>query len=147
MLFTGNLSVLRDLKRASEVASAGVALGCAHSKGVLSKFLIFGAKDVERGLVLARESAAAGSSFGQDMVGVCYQEGRGVGQDYVEAVLWYQHAAAQGHAGAQCSLGIMYQRGQGVTKDNKEAKRLLQLSAAQGYEYAQFVLGYRNVLK
>ncbi len=50
-------------------------MGCAHSKGALGRCLANGAgvaEDVGRGLALARESAAAGSSFGQFVVGRCY---------------------------------------------------------------------------
>jgi TPR repeat protein len=48
---------------------------------------------VGRGLALARESAAAGSSFGQFVVGRCYHAGWGVAQDHAEAVRWRRLAA------------------------------------------------------
>ncbi len=81
----------KDEQRAFEFASGGTALGCAHSKGALGRCLASGAavaKDVGIGLALARESAAAGSSFGQYVVGKCYDAGWGVAQDHAEAVRW-----------------------------------------------------------
>jgi TPR repeat protein len=64
MLINGRPGVAKDVKRAFELAAAGVALGCAHSKGVLAECYVFGfgvAKDEARGLALGRESEAAGS--------------------------------------------------------------------------------------
>jgi hypothetical protein len=37
-------------------------------------------------------------------LGAMFEEGRGVAQDFAEAVRWYQLAAAQGHAGAAAKL-------------------------------------------
>jgi hypothetical protein len=57
------LSLPKDRKRAFELAAAGAALGCAHSKGALGRCFVAGtgiAKDAGRGLALGRESAAAG---------------------------------------------------------------------------------------
>ena len=65
------------------------------------------ATDEARGLALGRESEAAGSCFGQFVVGKCYDEGWGVAQDYAEAVRLYRLAAAQGDAGAQNNLGAV----------------------------------------
>ena len=46
-----------------------------------------------------------------------YENGRGVPQDYAEAVRWYRRAAEQGDADAQFNLGVMYGKGQGVPQD------------------------------
>jgi TPR repeat protein len=96
MLFEGRPGVAKDVKRGFELAVAGMALGCAHSKGALGRCYSAGygvAKDVARGLALGRESEAAGSCFGQFVVGRCYSEGRGVAQDDAEAVRLYSLAA------------------------------------------------------
>lgn len=37
-----------------------------------------------------------------------YELGRGVKQDYQQAVHWYRKAAEQGDAQAQCNLGLTY---------------------------------------
>jgi TPR repeat protein len=145
MLIDGRPAVPKDEKRGFELAAAGAAMGCAHSKGVLGRCLVYGsgvAKDVGRGPALGRESAAAGSCFGQFVVGKCYDAGWGVAQDYVEAVRWYRLAAAQGHAFAQFNLGVKFRNGDGVAKDNAEAIRLYRLAAAQGYAVAQYTLGF-----
>jgi TPR repeat protein len=145
MLCEGRTGVSVDKKRAFELAAAGAASGCAHSKGALGRCYFFGhgvADDEARGLALGRESAAAGSCFGQYVVGVCYDSGcGGVAKDYAEAVRLFSLAAAQGHAVAQNNLGYMFDKGQGVAQDYAEAVRLYSLAAAQGHAHAQFNLG------
>jgi TPR repeat protein len=136
MLILGRQGVAKDENRAFELAAAGAALGCAHSKGALGLCYVGGygvAKDEARGLALGRESAAADSCFGQYVVGACYNLGYGgVAQDYAEAVRLYSLAAAQGHADAQVNLGDMFQHGKGVAKNRTEAICLYRLAAAQG---------------
>jgi hypothetical protein len=145
ILILGRQGVAQDEKRAFELATAGAALGCAHSKGELGRCYVWGcgvAKDVARGLALGRESAAAGSCFGQFLVARCYQAGIGAAQDYAEAARLYRLAAAQGNAAAQSNLGHMFHFGQGVAQDYAEAARLYRLAAAQGNAGAQSNLGY-----
>jgi TPR repeat protein len=142
MLFCGRHDVAKDEKRAFELAAAGAAMGCAHSKGMLGDCLVEGAgvaKDVGKGLALARESAAAGSCFGQFVVGKCYNRGWGVVRDYAEAARLYRLSAEQGYACAQWDLGCMVQFGKapGVARDCAEAVRLYRLAAAQGDVNAQ----------
>ena len=59
--------------------------------------------------------------------------GRGVAQDYAEAVRLYRLAADQGHTDAQNNLGLMLYNGEGVTQDYAEAARLYRLAAAHGH--------------
>jgi hypothetical protein len=149
MLIEGRPGVAKDVKRAFfwridkdlvfELASAGAALGCAHSKGTLGRCYLGGhgvVKDEARGLALGRESSAAGSCFGQFVVGVCYRYGRGgVAQDYAEAARLFHLAADQGHGLAQYYLGYMFEDGLGVAKDRAEAIRWHRLAAAHGLHY------------
>ena len=58
--------------------------------------------------------ANGGDYIAQNNLGVIYEIGEGVPQDYKDAVKWYRKAAEQGHATAQLSLGLMYHYGQGV---------------------------------
>ena len=70
-----------------------------------------------------------------------YGTGKGVPQDYAEALRWYRLAAEQGYADAQASLGLMYYDGKGVPQDYAEALRWFRLAAEQGNADAQFNLG------
>ena len=48
---------------------------------------------------------------------VTYTAGRGVPQDYAEALKWYRLAAEQGDSAAQFELGIAYSAGEGVEQE------------------------------
>ena len=70
-----------------------------------------------------------------------YYIGKGVEEDFKEAVKWYQKAADQGNAMAQSNLGLRYASGEGVEQDLKEAVKWSQKAADQGDAYAQYNLG------
>ena len=74
-------------------------------------------------------------------MGLMYDKGEGVTQDYKEAGKWYRLAAEERVATAQFQLGLMYERGQGVTQDYKEAEKWFRLSAEQEIAQAQFNMG------
>jgi TPR repeat protein len=60
-----------------------------------------------------------------------YQYGKGVSQDFLEAVRWYRKASLQNWGSAQVNLGVMYATGKGVARDDIEA-------------YKWFTLGIKN---
>jgi hypothetical protein len=63
-------------------------------------------------------------------IGELYYKGRGVPQDFAEAVKWFRPAAEMGDVSAQYYLGLMYYEGQEVQKDYVQAYKWLNLSAA-----------------
>jgi TPR repeat protein len=56
--------------------------------------------------LLLRPLPDNGDAFAQSALGFFYAEGRGVPQDYVEAVKWFRKAAVQGDATAQYNVGL-----------------------------------------
>ena len=62
-----------------------------------------------------------------------YGRGRGVQQNYDEAVKWYRQAVDQHYALAQFNPGFFYQNGWGVTKDEAEAVRWYSKAAELGH--------------
>jgi hypothetical protein len=75
-----------------------------------------------------RQDADQGSRLAQYVLGVMYQLGEIVPQDYAEAAKWVQHAADQDLTIAQFVLGEMYAVGHGVPKDDVRAHMWLSLS-------------------
>ena len=71
-----------------------------------------------------------------------YDAGRGVRQDYAEALRWYRKAADQGNAAAACNLGSMYYSGQGVRQSYGEAYRWYRVAADLGSASAAGNLKY-----
>jgi len=76
--------------------------------------------------------AEQGDANAQFNLGVMYDKGEGVPQDYKEATKWYRLTAEQGDASAQTKLGYMYDHGQGVLQDNVVAHMWYNLAAANG---------------
>src|SRR5258706_13016366 len=70
-----------------------------------------------------RARAEHGDTDAQYHLGSAYYYGRGVPQDYAEAIRWFRKSAEQGIAKAQYALGYSYFYGQGVPQDLAEAIR------------------------
>jgi uncharacterized protein len=85
--------------------------------------------------------AQQGSPQARYDLGVLYDNGYGVVQDYSEAAKWYRLAAEQGYARAQYNLAGMYRLGQGVPQSYGDALAWYRLAADQGHARAQHNLG------
>jgi hypothetical protein len=85
--------------------------------------------------------AEKGEAAAQSQLGLMYDLGQGVAQDYAEAARWLGKAAEQGNADAQFVLGLHYQNGDGVRQDYAEAVKWLRKAAEQGGAAAQYSLG------
>src|SRR5438132_975852 len=83
------------------------------------------------------KQAAQGNAWAQHNLGVLYDNGRGVPQDYVKARGWYEKAAAQGNAWAQAQLGQLYANGWGVPQNYATARAWYEKAAVQGNAWAQ----------
>ena len=93
--------------------------------------------------ILKKIQAAAnsGDAVAEFELGVLYDNGQGVPQDYGQAEAWYRKAAEQGYADAQSNLGVMYDNGQGVPQDYVQAASWYRKAADQGNADAQTNLG------
>ena len=93
-----------------------------------------------------RELAEVGDAAAQTELGLRYEDGRPVVQDYAVAVSWFRRAAEQGHAPGQAVLGFMYATGRGVQQNDAEAVRWFRRAAEQGHARGQNNLGvsYRD---
>jgi TPR repeat protein len=85
--------------------------------------------------------AEEGNADAQTMLGIMYEEGQSVTQDFAVAVTWYRRAADQGHPDAQFYLACMHDFGKGVPLDSVAAAKWLTKAADQGHADAQFSLG------
>lgn len=86
--------------------------------------------DHKTALRLVRQLADQGLSSAQYNLGVMYEQGQGMPQDYAEAAKWFRKAAEQGHPPAQYNLGIMCAEGRGVPQDRVNAHKWFSLAAA-----------------
>ena len=98
--------------------------------------------DYMTALRLWRPLAAQGYAYAQYKLGVTYDKGQGVPQDYAKAAECYWLAAEHGNACAQYRLGAMYATAQGVPRVDAEAVKWFRLAAEQDLACAQHNLGY-----
>ncbi len=85
--------------------------------------------------------AENGDAVAQYTLGTMYQGGRGVAQDYAEAVKWYRKSADQGYAPAEARLAGMYRGGYGgLPQDDAQADDWDHKAAAQGNVEAKFAI-------
>ena len=79
-----------------------------------------------------RKAAIQGNATAQNLFAICYDKGKGVPQDYAEAVKWFRKAAQQRQVEAQFNLGLSYARGEGAPQDYAEAIKWCGIAAEQG---------------
>ena len=108
----------------------GLALGLAMWSGVLT------APGQAATVSELKKSAAAGDPKAQYELGLKYEYGQGVDQNYGEAAKWTQMSAAQGYADGQYNYGLMLEYGQGVGRNFDEADKWYARAAEQGMEGA-----------
>ena len=88
-----------------------------------------------------RHLSSQGDSFGQFLLGYCYNWGWGVGVDKKRGAELFTSSAEQGNAYGQCWLGFCYYHGYGVSQDRTRSSELYTLSAEQGNAIGQCWLG------
>lgn len=76
------------------------------------------------------QSSQSGNPEANFRLGLIYETGEGhVGQDYTQAVIYYERAAKYGHIKAMANLGNLYYNGLGVEQNLPEALRYFQKAA------------------
>jgi len=105
-----------------------------------------GFTDLTRAAALYDQAAQAGHLPAMVSLGVLYQNGIGVEQDFAKAKQLYERGVQVGHPRAQNNLGLLYVRGNGVEQDYARAAALFEAAASQGLRPAMANLGvlYEN---
>ena len=120
----------RLMEKAAEVdfksSRRDLALAYYHSAMELQD-----SSSYQRAYFWAEKAASNGDPQAQNLLGVLYQHGKGIGQDNNKAALWYERSARQGNAKAQANLGDLYALGKGVKTDAIQALMWFYLSADQ----------------
>lgn len=94
-----------------------------------------------KNLAELQKAAAAGNPAACLQLGLCYETGDGVKQDYAQAGTLYEQAAAGGVADAIYRLGKLHQDGLGVASDPIHARELYRIAAQANVPLAQYNLG------
>jgi len=85
--------------------------------------------------------AEQGHVAAQYHLGLLYEEGQGLPQDYDMARYWYMRAAEQGYVDAYFTLAEMYASGRGALQDRSLAYHWYTLAAGRGHSRAKEVMG------
>jgi len=88
-----------------------------------------------------RTGAAHGHAPSMRNLGLLYESGQGVAQDYAKAREWYEKAAAKGDAIAMSNLGGLCADGRGVAQDYARAREWYEKAADKGNAIAMSNLG------
>jgi TIR domain/Sel1 repeat len=84
--------------------------------------------------------AMFGDTVSMRQLGLAFQSGFGVPQDYGKAREWFEKAAAMDNADAMNELGGLFANGQGVPQDYAKAREWYEKAAAKGNANAKMAL-------
>ena len=83
------------------------------------------------------ELASENHMKAQFYLGAMYREGKGVAQDYLKSLEWYQKAAEHGEPKAQHNVALFYQNGLSINRDINAAIDWYIKAANQDYVPSQ----------
>ena len=134
--------VAGDAARASDLYAQAAHQGFARAQLLYADALAAkGLESHDECMRWAKASADQDNPWGQNLVGVNYQKGRGVAKDYTQAASWYRKAADQGLGAAQGNLAYLLRCGFGLRQNQATALEWYRKGAAQGDIESQFGLG------
>lgn len=125
------------------ILAISLALGAQHAAmaGFAEGATAYNNKNYAAALREIAPLAKAGNADAEHLLGLMYYMGRGVPQDFKQALEWHRKAAQRGKADAQYVVGAMYYTGNAVIQDHKQAVVWFRRAAEQGHADAQQVLG------
>ena len=123
-----------------------IRLQCRYGRGNDKPWRPIAAEDrafMEEMVSMLEEAADQGHANAQCNLGVMYDKGNIVAQNYPAAMKWHRMAADQGYADAQFNLGAKYEEGHGVAQDYSAAIKWFRMAANQGHVKAQYNLALK----
>lgn len=96
-----------------------------------------GDKDPYAAFCWTEKAANQGHAAAQTNLGVMYELGQGVKEDFRQAVMWTEKAARQGHAMAACNLAWYYTNDVVLEKDLSKAAIWFHMSGQKDHKKAQ----------
>jgi TPR repeat protein len=125
------------------IIAIGFALGVQHAAwaGFAEGATAYNNRNYSLAYKEIEPLARAGNTDAEHLLGLMYYMGRGVPQDYKQALNWHRKAAMKGKADAQYVVGAMYYTGNAVIQDHKQAVVWFRKAAEQGHPDAQQTLG------
>lgn len=133
------MNILGLRKKSRSLESAMTLILCSTFLSIIG----WGSVSAEEFSEKARDllqKAEQGNAVAQVQLGMLYETGDGVRQDYKEAAKWYGAAANQGNPYGLNNMATMYRRGWGVKQDFDKAIKWYKQAASQGDAQAKETL-------
>lgn len=129
-------------KVVSETKATPVSSPSGSSSGLYEQAVIFQKQgNIRSAYDTYIKAIAEGDARAMLALGKLYDKGRGLLQNYEEAMKYYILASEKGSAEAEFNIGSMYFTGDGVEKDLKQAFSWFEKSANHGYANGAFNIG------
>ena len=144
-LYENGLGVETDAEQAARWYRAAAARRVDMARLALARLQRTGALEPEPDedqIKLLETAARRGLAEAQYELGVAYDRGIGVTQNYATAAGWYQRAAEQGLTDAQYNLATLFDEGLGTPRDFEQAREWYMRAADAGEARAMNNLGY-----
>ncbi len=91
------------------------------------------------------DEAERGDARAQFWLGVAYERGRGIEQDFGQALKWLVDSAKQGSADAETVLGQMYEEAEGVPQNYRQAAKWYRAACEHRPDYGGAGQGCNNL--
>jgi TPR repeat protein len=137
-IFMNGLDSEKDAAKATFWLKRGVELGDVRAMAALG--LLYSSEPDRTHDAQAYElfmKSANEDPIAMNSMGVFYEAGRQVVQDYAAARTWYERAAIRGNEVAMRNLGSLYERGAGVPKDLLAARSWYEKASVAGDKESQ----------
>jgi len=92
-----------------------------------------------------KNEASRGDAKAQFWLGVAYEGGKGIEQNFAEAFRWLAESAKQGNADAENLLGQMYENAEGVPRDYRQAAKWYRAACEHRPDYGGAGQGCNNL--
>jgi TPR repeat protein len=92
-----------------------------------------------------KNEAERGEGSAQFWLGAAYESGKGVDQDFEQALRWLEESAKQGNADAENLLGQMYEDAEGVPQDYRQAAKFYRAACEHRPDYGGAGQGCNNL--
>jgi hypothetical protein len=89
--------------------------------------------------------AERGDAIAQFWLGAAYERGKGVEQEFAQALRWLAESAKQGNADAENLLGQMYEDAEGVPQDYRQAAKWYRAACEHRPDYGGAGQGCNNL--
>lgn len=132
-----------DLSQAAALYRTAADLGDAYAQWRIAVMIDEGVAEgtLDEAITFLRKAAGQKNSGAMVSLAVMHANGRGVAQDHIAALRYYQAAARLGHAQGLLGIGIQHANGEGVERDMRQAIAHWIVAAAQGEKTADALLG------